>query len=94
MWNPFKRREAEFPSPRTIMSNWFKTVDAIEEISQINDGRLLYNLCIENGERYQCPECGGAFIEGPSGGMSTNVKCEDCEKRFNLSPTMQRLDRI
>ena len=94
MWNPFKRGGVEFPSARNIMSKWFKTVDSIEEVKQIQDGRLLFSLCIENGERYQCPECGGGFLEGPSGGMSMNVACEDCGEKYNLTIPMQRLDRI
>ena len=32
-----------------------------------------------------CPDCGsGSFMEGPSGGMSTNVKCNGCSHWFNL----------
>jgi hypothetical protein len=33
-----------------------------------------------------CPDCGSEnFTEGPSGGMSTNVRCEGCKHWFNMS---------
>ena len=32
-----------------------------------------------------CPDCGSEnFMEGPSGGMATNVKCRGCGHWFNL----------
>jgi len=32
-----------------------------------------------------CPDCGtDSFMEGPSGGMATNVKCNGCGHWFNL----------
>jgi len=32
-----------------------------------------------------CPDCGSdQFMEGPSGGMATNVKCLGCNHWFNL----------
>jgi len=33
-----------------------------------------------------CPDCGGKiFIEGPSGGICTNVKCDGCGHYFNMA---------
>ena len=34
----------------------------------------------------QCPDCGyvGRFLIGPSGGMSTNIRCPVCEAGFNV----------
>lgn len=33
-----------------------------------------------------CPDCGSKeFIEGPSGGMSQNIKCVHCRHWFNLA---------
>lgn len=35
----------------------------------------------------RCPDCrGDEFLEGPSGGMSTNIMCSSCGARFNMSP--------
>jgi hypothetical protein len=37
----------------------------------------------------RCPDCAGEyFLEGPSGGMSTNWMCANdaCGSRFNLAP--------
>jgi ribosomal protein S27E len=32
-----------------------------------------------------CPDCGcETFMEGPSGGMATNVKCNGCGHWFNF----------
>lgn len=43
-----------------------------------------------------CPDCGKAegFYEGPSGGMSTNIKCAACEAGFNVTPVIGRAERI
>jgi hypothetical protein len=35
----------------------------------------------------RCPDCGSSdFIEGPSGGMCTNIMCAGCGAKFNMSP--------
>ncbi len=41
---------------------------------------------IELFSKYEaCPDCGSdKFMEGPSGGMSTNVKCSGCGHWYNL----------
>jgi len=42
-----------------------------------------------------CPDCGSSeFLEGPSGGMCTNVKCAGCGHWFNfaLPVSMQRIN--
>ena len=33
-----------------------------------------------------CPDCEAenSMLEGPSGGMSTNIKCSECEAKFNV----------
>lgn len=42
-----------------------------------------------------CPDCGcEGFFEGPSGGMSTNISCATCEHRFNVTPIIERAERI
>jgi DNA-directed RNA polymerase subunit RPC12/RpoP len=34
----------------------------------------------------RCPDCGSKeFYEGPSGGMSTNIRCGGCKHRFNMA---------
>ena len=30
-----------------------------------------------------CPDCGGGLLEGPTGGLSVNVKCSLCGAKFN-----------
>lgn len=35
----------------------------------------------------QCPSCGGRrWVEGPSGGLSTNIACAGCFREYNHSP--------
>lgn len=40
-----------------------------------------------------CPDCGGRdFLEGPQGGICTNIMCAKCRHRFNASPLgMERI---
>lgn len=40
-----------------------------------------------------CPDCGCKdFLEGPQGGLCTNIMCAKCRHRFNASPLgMERI---
>lgn len=53
-----------------------KACDKIEmDDEKLRDLFLKYNAC---------PDCGSKeFMEGPSGGMSTNIKCHGCGHWFN-----------
>jgi hypothetical protein len=48
---------------------------------------------IELGE---CPDCHhfDGFLEGPSGGLSTNIICINCRHRFNVTPMIGIAERI
>jgi hypothetical protein len=36
---------------------------------------------------WKCPNCkSGKLYEGPSGGMSTNIRCTICGQGYNVSP--------
>lgn len=54
-----------------------KACDKIEmDDGKLKDLFLKYNAC---------PDCGSeSFMEGPSGGAATNVKCNGCGHWFNL----------
>ena len=40
-----------------------------------------------NGGNLKCPNCkNDKWYEGPSGGLSTNIECGNCHKRYNHSP--------
>jgi len=45
-----------------------------------------------------CPECGSTkgFLEGPSGGLSTNIFCanEACGAGFNITPVVGIAEKI
>lgn len=46
------------------------------------DDKLLMEKFLEHNA---CPDCGsGKFIEGPSGGAATNVRCRGCGHYFNF----------
>lgn len=58
------------------------------------DARGLFKFIRDNN---QCPDCRATplrLLEGPSGGLSTNVKCADCNVWFNIIPEMEMLERI
>lgn len=42
-----------------------------------------------------CPDCGcQKFLDGPEGGMCTNIECVGCGSTFNVTPMgIQRLTR-
>lgn len=50
----------------------------------------------DDGNNLKCPwkGCNGDMLEGPSGGMSTNVKCDTCERRWNITPIIGQMERI
>jgi hypothetical protein len=54
-------------------------------VSETPDGKLW--LVIARGH---CPHCNQdtQFIEGPSGGMSTNIQCETCGWWYNVTPAI------
>ncbi len=44
-----------------------------------------------------CPDCKGhEFLQGPRGGMSTNIKCNNpsCGSEFNVCPEFRLIERI
>lgn len=47
---------------------------------EMNENRILDIIT----EFKRCPDCGSPkFYEGPSGGMSQNMKCAGCGHKFN-----------
>jgi hypothetical protein len=44
----------------------------------------------------KCPwsGCEGDMLSGPSGGMSTNVKCNACDRKWNLTEVIGQMERI
>lgn len=55
---------------------------------------------IENGEDARTsalcpwPGCEGHMLEGPSGGLAVNIKCDTCERKWNFMGPIQRMDRL
>lgn len=55
--------------------------------------RLTYSLFVKK----ECPDCGcKEYLEGPSGGAATNIKCADpkCGSKFNICPMASYAERI
>lgn len=58
------------------------------------------DAAIERGEDAQSaalcpyPGCTGHMLQGPSAGMSENIKCDTCERKWNLTAAIHRMERI
>jgi len=55
-------------------------------VSKTPDGRLW--LEIQSGTCPHCHDPDAVFSEGPSGGMSTNIRCTACGWWFNVTPAI------
>lgn len=66
-------------------------LDGNDLVSDTPEGKLW--AAIEAGE---CPDChhSDGFLEGPSGGLSTNIECAHCHHRFNVTPIIGIAERI
>jgi hypothetical protein len=58
------------------------------------DEERLWNQMLKAGGCVDCKTKPKSFIEGPSGGMSTNVFCPHCGQGYNLTPIAQWAQRI
>ena len=63
------------------------------------DGSYWFNEARRKSEgqkHLKCPwkGCDGDMLTGPSGGMSTNVKCDTCERKWNLTEAIGLMERI
>ena len=77
----WKKKEHEFPCINCIIRpicNFSKPCNELE----MDDEKVMKLFLKHNC----CPDCGSTtFMEGPSGGMSTNVRCHGCKHWFNMS---------
>ena len=61
-------------------------------VEDTNSGQLWTHM-VKKG----CPDCKTnpmQMLEGPSGGMSTNIKCAECGSKFNITPAIGIAERI
>ena len=78
----WKRTKAnKFPCINCIVRPICNLSKPCSEI-EMNENKLLKFFL-----KYKCcPDCGSkTFYEGPSGGMSTNVRCRGCKHWYNMS---------
>lgn len=80
-WRPWKKANGhKFPCADDkclVRASCQQACEKIEmDDDKVKDLFLKYNAC---------PDCGSdKFMEGPSGGAATNVKCGGCGHWFNL----------
>lgn len=58
------------------------------------NGQDLYDFMVKKD---RCPDCRASplrLLEGPSGGVSTNVMCAVCKAKFNICPLIGFAERI
>lgn len=65
----------------------------------VKDGAYWFKEAMRKSEGVDilmCPwkGCDGNMLDGPSGGCSTNVSCNVCERKWNLTQMIGRMDRI
>lgn len=63
-------------------------------VDPLDDKHRIWNRLIEAGGCFHCGIEPKAFIEGPSGGMSTNVFCARCGQGYNLTPVAHWAEMI
>jgi len=67
----------------------------------VKDGHYWFQLMLAKMKKMKkdtlvCPweGCTGDLLKGPSGGMSINMKCNECDRKWNYTEILQKLDRI
>jgi ribosomal protein S27E len=71
-------RPVDFPCRDCLEA---KTCEKACDLLEMDDNKLMDAFLKHNC----CPDCGSdRFIEGPSGGAATNVKCRGCGHYFNF----------
>jgi len=60
-----------------------------KEISKNGQKITEWEVNFFNKNGWQCPNCEkGHLYEGPSGGMSTNIRCRICGQGYNITPIL------
>ena len=65
---------------------WFEAFKSKNE-AEYGDGPTEAALC-------PWPGCEGHMLNGPSGGMSVNIKCDTCDRKWNLMAMIGRMERL
>jgi hypothetical protein len=57
-----------------------------------NNAKKIFKIISKNN---CCPDCGGTKLyEGPSGGCSQNIYCQNCRHGFNIMGLFEKIERI
>jgi hypothetical protein len=64
------------------------------EENPLTESESLWNQLVAAKGCIKCNKLPKGFIEGPSGGMSTNVFCSQCGQGYNLTPIAQWAELI
>lgn len=66
----------------------------VGDTTPLSPAETLWNDMIKAGGCVKCTTKPKGFMEGPSGGMCTNVFCEHCGQGYNLTPVAQWAELI
>jgi hypothetical protein len=80
-WTTFRRRRYERIPQDTVAGS---TTSKARESLTLYELDLIRHYTREKGHLC-CPDCGGALLEGPEGGMSMNTACKKCHGEFNVT---------
>jgi hypothetical protein len=88
--NLFRRRTDLYPLQEKEMVQIDTRTGEQTPVRKTEAGKLWKIIATNH-----CPDCNGeGFYEGPSGGMSTNIECATCGRKFNVTPVTGRAERI
>jgi hypothetical protein len=69
-----------------LLGRWRRSRNWSSEESQLSENEVLWNALVDNDGCLVCTKTPKGFVEGPSGGMSTNVFCSHCGQGYNITP--------
>ncbi len=72
----------------------FDSEDWYQEFKRKNDAAVERGEDAQSAALCPYPGCEGHMLSGPEGGMSVNIKCDTCERKWNLTSMIERMERI
>lgn len=77
-----------------VMGRWFGKAGPGTDENPLRDSERLWNQLVSAKGCVKCDKKPKGFIEGPSGGVCTNVFCSQCGQGYNLTPVAQIAELI
>lgn len=79
---------------RDVVGRWWRSRNGGEDREPLSEGETLWNAMIDAGGCLVCNAQPKGFVEGPSGGISTNVFCSHCGQGYNITPLVHTAELI